>query len=123
MAELASIINTQTYDKLIGGSEIPILNKVVTVASGAGSLARGTVLGKITASGKYTKVNSAASDGSQVPDVILAEDVDATGADKDAIVYRTGLFNRGALVFGGTDTADTHEEALRDKGIFLTAQI
>jgi hypothetical protein len=40
MAELASIINTQTYDKLIGGSEIPILNKVVTVASGAGSLAR-----------------------------------------------------------------------------------
>ena len=42
----------------------------------------GTVLGKITASGKYTILAPAAGDGSQTPAAILGPNTDATLADK-----------------------------------------
>ncbi len=48
MSELVSTINTFAHDALIGGTEIPLLTKVVTLARGSGTVARGTVLGKIT---------------------------------------------------------------------------
>lgn len=53
----------------------------IVIASGAGVLAIGTVLGKITASGKYVLHNNAASDGSEAAAGILGEAVDATSAD------------------------------------------
>lgn len=50
---------------------------------------------------------------------VLGETVDATEADVVSVVYLTGEFNRRALVFGGTDTAETHEEAARQQGLFF----
>ena len=47
MSELINAVNTFTPDNLFGGSDIPAMTKVVTLVSGAGDLARGTVLGKI----------------------------------------------------------------------------
>lgn len=71
-------------------------------------------------SGKCKTVNSANVDGSGDPEAILAdESVDATAADKPASVYLTGEFNEDKLVFGGTDTKETHRAALRKLGIFL----
>lgn len=71
-------------------------------------------------SGKYKTVNSANVDGSGDPEVVLAdESVDATAADKPASAYLTGEFNEDKLVFGGTDTKETHRAALRKLGIFL----
>jgi hypothetical protein len=68
---------------------------------------------------KAVKVNSANYDGSGVADCILTDAVDTTAADVVATAYKTGNFNRDALVFGGADTAAIHEEHLRTLGIYL----
>lgn len=57
----------------------------VTIASGAGILAAGTVLGQITASGKYVASAVGAADGSQVAKAVLLAEVDATSADVAAV--------------------------------------
>jgi hypothetical protein len=110
-------METYTPDTLIGG-EYPVVTDVVTILSGQ-NLNRGALLGKITASGKYILCDSAAVDGSEAPKVILAEDCDASAADKQAIVYLSGAFNQDSVVFGGADTSDTHRAALRDLNIYL----
>ena len=108
-----------TYDNLFAG-DYPKVTSQITVPSGAGALARGTVLGKITSSGKGVIVNSGGTDdGSRAPYAILAVDVDASNADVVAPIYLSGDFNENKLVFGGTDTADTHRAALRDANIYL----
>ncbi|MDX1729796.1 MAG: head decoration protein [Aurantimonas coralicida] len=68
------------------------------IASGAGVVVSGTVVGKITASGKYKPVTIAATDGSEDAAGIVMWDVDATSADahaviiaRDAIVVHQGL--------------------------------
>ena len=52
-----------------------------TLISGQTLLA-GRVLGKITASGKYTALAPAAGNGSEVAAAILVADTDASGGDK-----------------------------------------
>lgn len=91
----------------------------VTIASGAGALARGTLLGKITSGGKYVKSASASSDGSQAPTAILAHPVDATSADVEAIVFIKGRFAIQGMTFGTGHTAASVYDALRDLGIYL----
>jgi hypothetical protein len=59
---------------------------VVTLVTGQ-NLEPGTVLGKITASGKYTQLAPAAADGSEVAAAVLFAAVDATAADKAAVVH------------------------------------
>ena len=123
MANLVQNLDSFTPDNLFAGHEIPVLVKGVTLEAGQGKLKRGTVLGKVTATGKYKVVNSANADGSKVADCILADDVDTTTGDVTAVAYRTGHFNRQALAFGGSDKADTHEARLRELGIFLSDNV
>lgn len=110
-------METFTPDNLLAGG-YPAVDDIVTVVSGQ-NLTRGAVLGKITASGKYTLCDSAASDGSEAPQVVLAEACDASGGDAQAVVYLSGAFAEGAVIFGGTDDSDTHRAALRDLNIYL----
>lgn len=107
-----------TPKNLFAGSVMPFVTDSVVIASGQ-TLSAGAVLGKVTSTGKYALVDSTASDGSENPVAILAVDVDASAADVTVPVYLTGEFNEDALTFGGTDTADTHRDALRALGIFL----
>lgn len=123
MANLVQNLDSFTPDNLFAGHEIPVLVKGVTLEAGQGELKRGTVLGKVTATGKYKAVNSANEDGSKVADCILADDVDTTAGDATAVAYRTGHFNRKALLFGGSDTAEMHEQTLRTLGIFLSENV
>lgn len=58
----------------------------VTIASGAGKLVAGTVLGKITASGKYTAWDADATTGEEDAAAILFGPVDATSADARAVI-------------------------------------
>lgn len=108
---------TFTPDRLVIGRT---RGRKVVIASGAGILARGTLLGKITASGKYLKSLSAASDGSQLPDAILAEDVDATSADKEAVIFIQGEFDVDAVTFGTGHTAASVDRGLREINILLS---
>ena len=108
---------TYTPDNLIAG-EYPRVERVVTIANSA-ALTKGAVLGKITASGKYQLSASAAGDGSETPDAILAEDADASAADVEAVVYFSGEFNESALSLGTGHTVDGVRAGLRDKNIYL----
>jgi len=110
-----------TPDRLIA-HEGTVVARKVTLISGQ-NLVRGAVLGKITASSKYNLSLSAAGDGSQTPDLILAEDCNASGGDKEAIAYEAGVFNVNALTIGTAHTAASIQEGLRAKGIhFVTGQ-
>ena len=57
----------------------------VTLIAGQ-NLVAGSVLGKITASGKYTLYNPGGADGSQNATAILFDTVDATAADTTVVV-------------------------------------
>lgn len=61
----------------------------------------GSVLGQITVSGKYTLSTDTGTDGAQTADGVLIEAVDATAADRSAIIIRRGpaIVSRAALVF------------------------
>ena len=102
---------------LIAG-EYPRIERIITIASGS-ALTKGSVLGRVTASGKFSLSASDASDGSETPDAILAEDVDASAEDKQAIVYFSGEFNENALTLGTGHTVESIRAGLRSKSIFL----
>lgn len=91
----------------------------VTIKSGAGVLARGTLLGSVTADRKRIKSLSAASDGSQSPESILSEDVDATSADVEAVVYISGDFDVDKVILGAGHTAASIDVEMRRLGFFL----
>jgi hypothetical protein len=112
---------TFTPDGIIAGED-DLQTRQVTLITGQ-NLKRGAVLGKITASGKMTLSLSASSDGSQVPTCILAEDTDATSADKPTPAYHGGVFDENALTYGTGHTKTSVREQLRDYGIKLQSSI
>lgn len=102
---------------LIAG-EYPRIERIITIASGS-ALTKGAVLGRITVSGKFILSAAGASDGSETPDAILAEDVDASAEDKQAVVYFSGEFNETALTLGNGHTLESIRAGLRSKSLFL----
>jgi len=52
-----------------------------------GNLETGTILGKITSSGKYVQVNLAAVDGSETAVAVLWDKADASSADQKITVH------------------------------------
>ena len=64
----------------------------------------GSVLGKITASGKYTLSPATGADGSQVASAVLLYAVDATLADATGIVLARGpsIISRAGLAYDAT---------------------
>ena len=98
--------------------------ETVTIASGAGKIAPGTVMGKITTGGKYTGLAPAASNGSQTATGILWADVDASDADALGVVILRGpaIVNRHEIVWpdGATEAQiTTATTALAGLGIIL----
>jgi len=102
---------TFTPDNLIAG-DFPRVGEEVTILTG-NNLTRGTVLGKVTASGKCVACDSTAVDGSEDPYAVLLQDTDASAADKVAPAALSGEFAAGQLTYGGTDTDATHKAAMR----------
>ena len=98
--------------------------ETVTIASGAGKLEPGTVLGRITTGGKYTSFAPRASNGSQNASGILWDSVDASAADAPAVILLRGpaIVNRQDLVWpdGATEAQiTTATTALASIGIIL----
>jgi hypothetical protein len=98
--------------------------ETVTLASGAGRLAPGTVLGRITTGGKYTVLTPGASNGSQNAAGILWGPADATDADAPGVVLVRGpaLVNRHEIVWPEAATEGqiaTATTALAALGILL----
>lgn len=103
-------------DQLIAGN-LQLVTDTVTL--GAGTLARGAVLGQITTSGNYILSVKTASDGSQVPAAILADTADASGGAVFAPVYLMGEFNSNAISFDASWTVAALKAAMRSFSIFL----
>lgn len=98
--------------------------ETVTIASGAGKLAPGTVLGKITTGGKYTGLTPAATNGSQNAVGILWAGVDASAGDAPGVVVLRGpaIVNSHEIVWpnGATEAQITSAtNALASLGIIL----
>ena len=106
-----------TPDNLIAG-EFPRISRR-GVVTGNGVLPRGSVLGCIIDDGRYQLSKAKAEDGSETPDVILAETVDTTHGDQQALVYLAGEFNSHALHLGEGHTVDSISQPLRLRSIFL----
>lgn len=68
---------------------------------------------KVTGLDRAKLAAAAAVDGSQVPNLVLAYDVDARGGDVEAIAYESGDFVREQLVFGDGLTPEGTREQLR----------
>lgn len=109
-------LETYEYDNLIIGG--PVVTDGGTLILGQ-NLARGAVLGKITASDKLTLSLSASIDGSEVPYAVLNEAADATTSDKNVPLIMVAQINEDALVFGADHTKDTTRNTLRTIGIHL----
>ncbi len=107
---------------LIGGT-FPFRMETATIASGQGELSKGSVLGRVTASGEYKLSAAAAEDGSQTPEAILGHDVDTTSGAVTGNIIVSGDILDGALVFGEGHTVDTVAYPLRQNNIYLTKEV
>lgn len=89
--------------------------EVVTIAAAAPAMVPGTLVGKITASGKYREYSNASSDGSEVAVGVLYSTVADKAVDQRAvIVARDAEVMRSALT--GWDTMGGAD--LRELGIY-----
>ena len=101
---------------------------VETIASGEGVLAVGTVLGRVTASGKLVAAPPASTvgkEGAETAMAVLLEEIDAAAAAEAVVMARHGVVNRANLTFeAGVDTAierDAKIAELKAAGILARA--
>jgi|SRR5215212_1177451 hypothetical protein len=101
-----------TAESRISCTEAGRSREQITVITGQ-NLAAGTVVGKITASGKYTILAPAAVDGSQTAAGVLYGAVDATAADKKGVIINMDAQVNGAeLTYPGGITAPQKATAI-----------
>jgi len=88
-----------------------------SVTIDTGVLVAGTVLGRITATGKYVILAPSATDGSQTAAAILFDDADASAADVTAVaIVRLAEVIAAALVWPDGITAAQKSAALATLG-------
>ncbi len=88
--------------------------EVVTVDNGA-DLVAGTVLGKITAGGKYIACDQDAGDGSDTAAGVLYADAAAASAEVQAVaIVRDAEVNREDLTFAAANDAGEITELIGD---------
>lgn len=63
----------------------PVHEDAIATFGGAATWPAGSVLGKVTATGKYVRFAPGAADGSEIPLAVLSQDVTADGAGDVAI--------------------------------------
>lgn len=104
--------------------ELAFCREQVIVNESAQTLAIGTVLGQVTATGKWKIVTAGATDGSQVAAAVVVEEIAvpaATDTKVLALVRGPAIVSKGALTMGADiDTAGEKNAvyaALATKGI------
>ena len=88
-----------TGEYIVSEGEGSISREELTVTQSGTAIVSGTVLGKITASGKYVPYSNVAADGSEVAAGVLYTSLPAATGDKKAVVHV-----RYAEVFGAALT-------------------
>jgi len=85
-----------------------------TIVAGA-DLVKGTVLGRVTASGKLKAAVATSVDGSEVPVAVLMEDAAAASADVTAVAGFAGVYVEASM----TGLTAAYKLALEAKGIYF----
>jgi len=111
-----TITDTITYDGLLVG-DFPQLTDACVVGLNQ-TLLRGTVVGKITASGYLIACDHTASDGSQTPYGVMVEAVTTAGAIGAGLLYVFGAFDESKLTFGGSSVLADLKDAMKNIGLF-----
>ena len=119
---------TQHYSNVVKREfwpEVGYCKKMVTVNGPAATLQIGTVLGKVTATGKYKVCEASAVDGSQVAAAVIVGDAGghpmpvAVAANTDTkflVVYRGPVYvSDTSLTFGASVTAGALTQAAYDQ--------
>lgn len=95
-----------------------------TLADGANDWKAGDLIPIVVSydhsANSYQKSLAAATDGSQVPSLVLAQDADASAADVEAMAYETATLAADALTLGTGHTIASIRETLRDKGLLIS---
>lgn len=85
----------------------------IVIAAGAAALVAGTVLGKVTATGKFVAYSNAANDGSEVAAGILYKSVPDSAADQAAVAV-VRLAEVAGVMLTGLDGAAIADLATRN---------
>lgn len=106
------------YDNLFGGSQKKPVQSPAVVAIGQ-AWSRGTLVGKLTSTGKWQLVDfDAVSNFNDFG--IAAEAVDSREGETKTTVFVEGEFNENVVEFGNYgDDADDWRNKLADHGIYL----
>jgi len=108
----SSSVETSNVQSFVLGGE-PVTDSE-TILSGQ-DLAQFSVVGRVTASGKFILSNSGAADGSENPVGITLEAVDATGGDETAPLYKGGEFDLDQCIFHASFSTDLLKKAAFDR--------
>ncbi|MFK0331113.1 head decoration protein [Rhizobium sp. NPDC090275] len=88
---------------------------VLTIKSGSGKVFAGTILGKVTADGKYVPSPAASTtgkEGAETASAILGYEVDATSADVQAVcITNNAEVKKPMLIFETTVNDETKKAA------------
>jgi len=120
---MATLTQSPTMGDILKYDDNPdYTRETVTLLTGT-NYAIGSVLGIVTASGKYKLSSDSGTDGSQVAVAVLLEAVDATAADAAGVILARGpsIVSKAQLVYDSTvSTAakiTTKEGQLKAAGI------
>ncbi len=108
-----------TRDNLIAGPAMRVVGLVELAPSQ--TLARGTVLGKVTSSGQCVPVDKSKEDGSEEIFAVLADNVTVGDESVSAEVYFSGEFAISALTFAEGSAAEDFADQARTLGIYFRA--
>lgn len=125
MTVIATSVHTLTnVVKHEYGADFAYCRSAVTVNDTAGTLAVGTVLGKVTATGKYKRSVQTAVDGSQTADAIVWEAKTIAGSTDTLVICLVrgpAGVSKGGLVLDATYDLDAEKAvvyaSLEAKGI------
>lgn len=114
--------DTFEYENLIAGDQKQLVNRSGTVAIGQ-SWERGTLVGKLTASGFWQLCDfQAVSDYDDFG--VTVETIDTLdGNTTTSSFYVEGEFNQDAITYGYGDDEDDWRETLAGHGIYLRATV
>lgn len=113
---LCNKVGESRNDNLIAQSDPRANTFGVKIPAGLGVLVRGTVLALVD--GTYAVLGE---ENTGKANCVLADDVDATDAEAVGVAYRTGHFNRKALIVAdGYAMTVEDEEELRKHNILLS---
>lgn len=97
------------YNELVAGATVTVSGVLLT---GQGVLARGTILGKDGATGKWSRVAAP-------PAGILVHETDTSAGDVVSIIHVQGKYKDNAIVLPDGKTLAETRAALWDTGVYL----